>query len=998
LPEAAPWLLLLIAATFFPQAARALDPNCSISRYIHNQWGSEQGFPGGTVNAIAQTSDGYLWIGSELGLVRFDGVSFIRVSSPALPEGPVPGLAVDAEGSLWIRSQGHGLTRYRRGDFQQILADSMTDSPFTAMGPGVMGSVLCVRFTDPIRFDRGKMLHILPRSLEGANRLAISTAETSDGTVWIGTRDEGLFALRHGVVSALKGLPDLKVNCLLPEQGSQLWVGTDKGLVRWNGEELTERGVPSSLRRIQVLSLAHDRDSNVWAGSSAGIVRIDVHGVSSGVGTAGEVNALFEDREGNLWVGGTDGIERYRDSLFLTYARGRRSGDGGPLYVDESGRTWFGPSEGGLAWQKGSEQGKVAEAGLSNDVVYSIDGGPGEVWIGRQRGGLTRLRLEDGLFGAETYTAANGLAPGSVYAVRRSRDGTVWAGTLNGGVSCWRNGRLTTYSKADGLVSNTTWAIEEGADGTVWFATPNGLESFAHDRWQAYENQDSLPPARVNCLQEDSAGVLWIGTDAGLAFIQAGRLQMPRNLPRALLENIAGIVDDRSGYLWIATTGSVVRVARAYLLGDAPAESAVREFGPEDGIPAAAGVRRCRSVVGDGSGRVWLSLRGGISAVTPARLAAGPVPAIVHIRSVTADGHSLNPSLPLHIPASRQRITLSFIGLSLSVPDRVRYRYRLDGFDHDWSDAGAAREAVYTNLSPGSYRFRVIANNSEGVWNSAEAAVGLEIVPAFWQTLWFRFAIVAACMAAIAGIYRLRLHHLTDRLNVRFEERLAERTRIAQELHDTLLQGFLSASMQVHVAADRLPEDSAVRPTLIRALEVMRQVIEEGRNTLRGLRSPGRTSLDLSHAFSQIQQELGRQGTEAKGPEFRVIVEGEKKALQPILRDEVYKIGREALINAFRHSRASHVEIELRYTPSTLSLFVRDDGSGIDPRTLQTGREGHWGLAGMRERADRIGARLHVRSSVSAGTEIELDIPGEIAFENRPGHGFTWLGRNGRAK
>jgi signal transduction histidine kinase len=335
----------------------------------------------------------------------------------------------------------------------------------------------------------------------------------------------------------------------------------------------------------------------------------------------------------------------------------------------------------------------------------------------------------------------------------------------------------------------------------------------------------------------------------------------------------------------------------------------------------------------------------------------------------------------VHIPGGHQRITFSYIGLILSVPDRVRYRYRLDGFDRDWSQPVADREAIYTNLPPRSYRFQVMATNPDGVWSANAAALAIEVDPLLWQAWWFRSAIVAACMAAILAIYRMRLRQMTLRTNLRFQERLAERTRIAQELHDTLLQGFVSASMQVHVAADRLPEDSGVKPALTRAMELMRQVIEEGRNAVRGLRSTQSPSLDLEHAFARIQQEfVAGQQDEVK---FRVIVDGEPRPLHPVLRDEVYKIGREALINAFRHAHAKKIEMELKYTSKRFCILVRDDGCGIDPSVVQLGREGHWGLTGMRERADRIGARLQVMSSASAGTEIELTVPGEVAFQHQ---------------
>ena len=267
-----------------------------------------------------------------------------------------------------------------------------------------------------------------------------------------------------------------------------------------------------------------------------------------------------------------------------------------------------------------------------------------------------------------------------------------------------------------------------------------------------------------------------------------------------------------------------------------------------------------------------------------------------------------------------------------------------------------------------------------------------------WQTWWFRAGVVLACAGAIMAFYRLRMHRLTRQLSLRFEERLAERTRIAQELHDTLLQGFLSASMQVHVAADSLPADSQAKPTLTRALQLMGQVIEEGRNAVRGLRSSASLSLDLEIAFARVLQELVPPGKAQEAIGFRIVVQGQQRPLHPLIRDDLYRIGREALINAFRHARAKNIEVELKYSPGQLSILVRDDGCGIDPHILKSGRDGHWGLPGMRERAEQIGARLHVYSSAAAGTEVELFVPGHVAFQGRSRRTLSSFGKRKPAR
>jgi len=432
----------------------------------------------------------------------------------------------------------------------------------------------------------------------------------------------------------------------------------------------------------------------------------------------------------------------------------------------------------------------------------------------------------------------------------------------------------------------------------------------------------------------------------------------------------------------------VVRVPRSRLLEEHVSAADVRDFGSGDGIPAAEGIRRDRSVLRDSAGRIWFSLRPGISMVEPERLAADSVPAIVHVESVSADGMTVPGGARFRIPAGHRRIRFEYFAVSLSVPERVRYRYRLDGFDADWAEAAPTRETVYTNLSPGSYTFRVIASNSDGIWNSTEASVHVDVTPEVWQTLWFRVAVVAACMVAMAAMYRIRLRRVTQQLNIRFQERLDERTRIAQELHDTLLQGLIATSMQLCVTVERLTRESTARPQFARVLAMLQQVVNESRDAVRGLRSTVSSLDDLEKAFSRVRDEAAAPDSAA----FRIVVDGVRRPLNPFIRDVVYRIGREALLNAFRHSNAPEIELDLCYDPAEFRLLVRDTGVGIDEQFMEKGRDGHWGLIGMRESADKIGAQLRVRSRASAGTEVELRIPARGAYaessKKRP-----WLDR-----
>lgn len=971
--------------------ARALDPHRGPSDYTRDRWGAEQGFPGATVYSITQTPDGYLWLGTERGLVRYDGVNFHlygHEDSPLFPTGPIQELMTDADGNLWIRPQTRSLLRYRDGALQDVTPElDAGRSGVTAMCRGAGGEALfAVRGEGVFAYAGGRFTKLFSTA-ERPNWLVIAMTTTGDGKVWMGTRDAGILVMSAGQVSEVQGLPDRKVNSLLAAADGKVWVGTDAGVVRLNGDGTGPTGAPAPLDRIQSLALLADRDANVWVGAGRGLFRLNDGGVSAldeGVKDAWAVNAIFEDREGSLWVGSTGGVERLRDNAFMTYQPpDGLPTEGGAVYVDAEGRAWLAPMSGGLYWGKGGRFVPVKEGGLDRDVVYSVAGGPGGLWVGRRSGGLTRLKYDGAAFSSETYTRADGLAQNSVYAVALGRDGAVWAGTLSGGVTRLKDGAFTTYTNADGLASNSVLAILGGSDGAMWFGTASGLSVLSGDRWRTYGSADGLPPGAVNCLAEDSTGALWVGTDGGVAVVRAGQVKVPREAPEALREPVLGLTADGNGWLWVSTSKHVLRVRRDKLEGGALDAADVREFGLADGLRSAEGVKRHKSVAADALGRVWFYTSRGLSVVAPARVADDSPPAIVHVEGITADGSGVDVRGKVRIPGATRRITFSFVGLSLNVPERVRYRYRLDGFDQDWSEAVAAREAVYTNLSPGSYRFHVIASNSEGVWNGRESVIQFEIEPAFWQTWWFRLSCVVAAGLCVFAFYRVRVRRLARLLNVRFEERLAERTRIAQDLHDTLLQGVLSASMQLHVAAAQVPDTSPAKPLVSRVLQLMTQVVEEGRTAVRGLRSRAGDSTDLAEALSAIRHDFAS----PPGADYRINVTGQPRPLHPLVRDGVYRIGREALINAFRHARARTVEVKIEYEARGLRLIVRDDGAGIDSEVLSSGRSGHWGLSGMRERAEDFGAELEVRSRAGEGTEVRLSIPGDVAFESYPVNG-----------
>jgi ligand-binding sensor domain-containing protein/signal transduction histidine kinase len=1007
-------LLCLVSHAF------GLDSTRKISQYVHDKWGEDKGFIGGRIYAIGQSADGYLWIGTERGLVRFDGSNFALIQRPlpnSPPISPVRGLVTDTGGNLWIRLEGPRMLLYRDGNRLEgprvlLYRDGKFEDPsarfdlqditFTATASDYEGRVILSGLGDrTFRYEDGRLETIVDAEQIPGN--VISLAATRDQSIWLGTQYNGLFRLSHGHISKVaQELKDSKINALLPADTGGLWIGTDEGIHLWEGGVLATLNLPSSLRQLQILAMTKDRDLNIWIGTNHGIVRITPSGAVSldqlNPKPGFEVTAIYEDLDGDIWFGGSRGVERLRNGMFTTYStsEGLPPTGIGSVDVDSTGRTWFAPLSGGLYWMREGQVGHITVDGLEHDVVYSISSGDGEVCVGRQRGGLTVLTGKGDSFAARTYTQADGLAQNSVYSVHRDRDGTIWAGTVSAGLSRLNGRKFTNYSDSGGLPSNAVNSIVEGSDGTTWLATPGGLASFANGHWTNYTTSDGLPSSIVRTVFEDTNHVLWIVTSDGLAYRSSGKIEIPVRLPEALREEIFGVAEDGMGSLWFTTSDHVLRVNRDRLLSGSLSDTDVQSYGIDDGLQGLESEGRDRTVVADRQGRIWISRKSGLSMADPIVISNNSVPVAVRIESTSAGASQVNAQNPIKVPSGVHSITLNYGSTNLAVQERVRFRYKLDGSDQGWSDTVASRQVVYKNLSPGTYLFRIVASNSVGLWNGPEASVPFVIESALWQTWWFRVACLTGCCLTILAIYRLRIHQLTKRLKVGFQERLAERTRIAQELHDTLLQGVLSASLQLDVAEDQLPEDSPAKPLLKRVLQLMGTVTEEGRNALRGLRTTEVGNQSLETAFSLLPQEFPLDGK----TDYRVIVDSVTRPIRPLIRDEVYRIGREALLNAFMHAHANRIEVEVEYAGRHLRVLVRDDGRGIDPHVVHSGREGHWGLVGIRERSKRIGANLRLRSRIGAGTELDLTVPGSIAFEKGStdtiSEWFPWLSRERR--
>lgn len=985
------FLAAALALVYLSMPVLALDPARSLSQYVYQNWGPEQGFPGGTINAISRSSDGFLWIGTDRGLVRFDGYTFDLIQQPIAsmpPIGRVRDLASDAQGVLWILLDGAHLLIYRDGHFEDALSSfNIREMTFSAMSLDGAGDILLSGLgTEILRGGTGKFSTIA--NADSRVGTVISLAEARDGRILMGTQDGLLFAVEKGHVSEVARLEDTKIDALLPASNGGIWVGTDHGIRFLTADDNLTDFLPDWMHQQQIRTMFRDSNGCIWAGTQDGLLRItkdeEVTFRRSVDGSA--VNAIFDDQEGNLWFGGPGGLERLQDGVFTTYsvAEGFPGTPTGPIFGDAQGSVWFAPISGGLYWYSRRRLRKVLQDGLDRDVIYSIDGGDGEIWVGRQNGGLTRIVRNGDTLVTRTYTEKDGLAQSSVYAVHRSPNGTVWAGTVSGGVSVLNASGFKTFSTEDGFGSNAVNSIAESRDGTIWMATPTGLEEFRGGKWVNWTVKDGLPSSDVRLCFADSQGVLWIATDGGLAYLSSRHVTTLRNLPNEMREQILGITEGQMGFLWFSTSDHVLRVSRDALVADSIHEADIQSYGSSDGLSGIEAVRREQSLMSDLSGKVWISLSRGIAMGDPKMTYRDSLPIRVRINSVTANGKSINLRESPNVPAGPGNMTFDYESDSLFAPDRVRFRYRLKGADPDWSDAVESRQVSYHNLSPGKYSFEVIASREGRLWNSPDTVDSFSIDPAFWQSWWFRTAVAFAAVLTVLLVSRVRSIQLSQQLHDRFQERLAERTRIAQELHDTLLQSFQGLMLRFQSIDNMLPTRPVeAKRALEEALNRADDALNESRSAIQNIRSsPSHASSlaqELNSMMSGMAEEYFSDGTQK--PNYSVLMEGTPKRLNRRVNAEILGVARESLRNSFQHAKASRIEAEVTFGESHFRIRFRDDGVGIDPDVLKHGsRLGHWGMVGIKERAAQIGGQLDVWSKEGAGTELDLSVPAQIAY------------------
>jgi signal transduction histidine kinase/ligand-binding sensor domain-containing protein len=977
--------LILLACC--PRAS-ALNPSLDINQYAHKAWTIRDGFFKGIIYAIAQTPDGYLWLGTEFGLLRFDGVQRVPWQPPAgqhLPNSEVRNLLVARNGRLWIGTLG-GLASWKDGKLTHYaeLAGRTVQSLLEDREGTIWASAGATRAGELCAIRGGRVRCYGEDG--GFGRGVDSLFEDSGGNLWAGS-PTGLWRWKPGPPERYP-MPETEIRALIEgEDGAPLIAmpGGIRHLVDGKAEAFPLPGVG---RPFIANKLLPDRDGGLWVGTAdQGLLhvhqgRVDVFAQSDGL-SGDLVQRLFEDREGNIWVATLDGLDRFRDLAVPTISvkQGLSNATVFSVLAAMDGSVWLGTVDGLNRWKDGQTTIYRKRSGLPDDAVESLfQDGRGRIWASTRSGfGY----LDDGRF-----IPVSGTAGGAVHGIAGDRAGNLWIGNQVQGLFHLLEGSV---------VEQIPWArlgrkdyaeamLHDSSQGGLWLGFYLGGVAYFKDGQvrASHVEADGLGGGYVEGLQLDQDGTLWAATEGGLSRLKDGHVATLTSKNGLPCDSVHWTTEDDDHSFWLYTACGLVRIARPELdawVTDSKRTIQATVFDSSDGVRSHSyrGGYSPR-VAKTADGKIWFLPFDGVSVIDPRHLPFNKLPPPVHIEQIIADRTTHDAASNLRLPALTRDLEIDYTALSLVAPEKNRFKYKLEGYDREWQDVGNRRQAFYTNLGPRNYRFRVIASNNSGVWNETGAALDFSVDPAYYQTPWFRASIAAVILALLWGLYRYRLHQIAREFNVRMEERVGERTRIARDLHDTLLQSFQGLMLHLQVVDDLLPQGRA-KVELEKTLDRADQAIAEGRTAVYDLRSSTTTTNDLAQAVREVGNELAAPGAAT----FRLVVEGPVRDLHPIIRDEVYRIAREALRNAFSHARAHHIEAELIYADRLFRLRIRDDGQGIAPAILEEGRPGHYGLPGMRERAQQIGAKLTIWSGGGSGTEIELRLEGSIAYGTPPG-------------
>jgi len=991
---------------FLSARAFALDPHRMISQYAHTVWRVQDGFPRGP-QEFTQTNDGYIWIATAAGLLRFDGVTMTPV--PTRKSFPtnlgVNRLVGSRDGSLWmvtyrglnrLNKDGEGISiPIKRGSVANLLEDH-AGTIWIARNhlDGIEGTLCRVVGVDLKCYGRDK-------SDGNPAQSATALAEDSSGDIWFACqmlcRWNGK-SISHYMEEQLDHPSGDGVVAVAAGAAGAVWIALDgvgPGLgVRYysNGSFLSYVVPGFDGAAIRAERLYVDREQTLWVGTAAqGLYHIhdghaDHYGAEQGL-TGNEVHSIYEDREGNVWITTDRGVDLFRDIAIVSFSltEGMGGSDFRAVIARKDHSIWA-AIKGALAIIRPDSVSMITAAGGHpiQDVSALLEDHLGQVWLGINRtvmvyqlGRFSEIKGQDGRLLDDI---------GKIVSFAEDSDGNIWAIAFD------------DLRRVDHLLRIRDLRVQEdidlaslmprrahflGADpaGGLWIGTGEGkLAHYQNGVAKIVSNgRGGTAKVFVFSLSVDSAGVVWATTNQGLYRWDHDKLSVMDSRNGLPCSDSTAALIDRSGSLWLEGRCDYVRISAADLarwIADPESKVTVTTLDTLDGADTGWNEDRIQpNAARSPDGRLWFVGLRSLQMIDPERSYKNPTPPPVYVEGLVADGKSYSPTSPITLPALTRDLQIDYTALSFVMPQRMGFRYRLEGRDKDWEDPGLRRQVFYSDLPPGSYRFRVIASNNDGVWNETGAALDFKVAAAWYQTIWFRSLCFIAGLLLLWAIYRLRVRRIAAAMKARFDERLAERTRIARDLHDTFLQTIQGSKLVADDALSAATDPSHMRHAMEKLSAWLGRATEEGRDALNSLRTSITEANDLAGGFNRALEECRILGS----MEVSLQVSGQIQDMHPIVRDEVYRIGYEAIRNACVHSRATQLRVELSYAQD-LSLRIVDDGMGIYPEILRRGKVGHFGLQNMRERAARIVGKFSVESAAGSGTVITLAVPGGIIY------------------
>ncbi len=932
--------------------------------YSSRIWGLEDGLPNGRIQALTQTLDGYLWIGTAGGLVRFDGQRFAvfdRSNTPALADDSVLSLLSARDGSLWAGTEGGGLVRYDKARFTRYAApQGLTNQFVRSLYEDEHGTIWAGTDRGVFRKEGHGFVRLdgTP-SIPYVNGLHM-TGEPS-GEVWIG--GNGLYQSRNGALVQLTSQRGIR--SILARPDGTRWVASFDGLFEWRSNQLS-RIHPKLSNAARLLT---DKDGMTWVAADGGLYVVNGSSLSKRPESQSlpddSILALYCDRESNLWVGTRNGLARLSKRLVSAHTG---HGDHAVVtaYKDPHGVVWLVTGEGAV--NKFSRDRVIRQRipGLPADAMARtlFEDRNGCFWVGTANQGFFRTRCGP----VQRYDMAAGLRNNSVRAFLQDRTGDLWVAT-GSGLARVSRGELKVFYTDDGLAYGSVRCLLEDRNGDLWVGTDGGLSRMRSGRFQTDAAVKGLAGERIWALHQDATGAVWVGTRGrGLFRIVAGRLNELRQdfgLPRS----IYGIVEDEAGTIWMSGASGIVRAERKELHEAANGRREllkILSYGSAEGMPSVqmSGGNQPAGVIAADSKALFASVGGAVTIDTNTRPSAHVPTAFVE--EVLIDGRSADITGALRVPPGTARVDLHFTAPALLSPERVQFWYKLENFDHDWTYASTSRSASYTSLPPGSYTFRLIARNLAAPDQHSEATVDVEWEPRLLQTKWVWTLMAFCTAAAVWAVFRAYARQTKQRYAVL----LAERARLAREMHDTVIQGCVGVSSLLEAAASfERTNPSMLLEMVNRARSQVRVTLEEARQAVWDLRHDS-MSASLCVSLQSFAEHLSNE----TGIPVHVEVAGSPMDLDSEIGRNLFAATREAVRNAVKHGRPNSVQISICYSQTSVRIEVVDDGIGFEAGAPRIAA-GHYGLLGMRERMEQLGGSLRLLSDRSRGTRVIAELP-----------------------